>query len=309
MKRPALILLALLLATVRADQTISTPTTYAAGSSLTIQSGVPLAGTWNFAGATVSGLPAAPVTSVFGRSGTVAATTGDYTAAQVTNAVSTASTYANPTWLTALAWSKITGAPAFEPALGNPTTNGYVLSSTTAGARSWIALAAANGLPTGGTAAQVLSKNSGTNYDASWATLSSATFQSGMSNPTGTTATTPGVMVGLAYTITPVRSGKVFVSICGTLLNNAATGGALVRIHYGTGTAPANGATLAGTAIGAYGNSTSAGVSYRLPFTVTAVITGLTLNTAIWFDLEQGTGGSGGTASILNVAGTAYELP
>lgn len=52
-----------------------------------------------------------PVTSVFGRTGAVVATSGDYTPAQV-------------------------GA---EPALGNPATGGYVLASTTAGVRSWVA--------------------------------------------------------------------------------------------------------------------------------------------------------------------------
>ena len=57
--------------------------------------------------------PAALVTSVFGRTGMIVATPGDYTAAQVTNAVSTLGSYADPVWLTALAWSKITGAPAF----------------------------------------------------------------------------------------------------------------------------------------------------------------------------------------------------
>lgn len=51
------------------------------------------------------------VTSVFGRTGTVVAQTGDYTAAQVTNAVSTLGSYSNPTWIASLDWSKITGAP------------------------------------------------------------------------------------------------------------------------------------------------------------------------------------------------------
>ena len=46
--------------------------------------------------------------------------------------------WSNPAWLSSLAWSKITGVPSFEPALGNPAVNGYILSSTTAGARSWI---------------------------------------------------------------------------------------------------------------------------------------------------------------------------
>jgi hypothetical protein len=36
-----------------------------------------------------------------------------------------------------------------EPALGNPSTNGYILSSTTGGVRSWIAPAAGGGTPAG----------------------------------------------------------------------------------------------------------------------------------------------------------------
>jgi hypothetical protein len=54
----------------------------------------------------------APVTSVFGRIGAVVAQTDDYTAAQVTNAVDATVSYANPAWITSLAWSKVTGVPA-----------------------------------------------------------------------------------------------------------------------------------------------------------------------------------------------------
>ena len=56
------------------------------------------------------------VGTVFGRSGAVVAVSGDYTAAQVTNAVSTIGSYADPAWITSLAWSKVSGAPAFTPA-------------------------------------------------------------------------------------------------------------------------------------------------------------------------------------------------
>ena len=119
--------------------------------------------------------PSAPVSSVFGRTGAVGAQAGDYTAAQV-------------------------GA---EPALGNPSIDGYVLSSTTTGTRSWIVPPSAPvssvfgrtgvvvaqagdysfsqingvvattqaGLPAGGSAGQVLQKNSGTDYDTGWVTL------------------------------------------------------------------------------------------------------------------------------------------
>lgn len=52
------------------------------------------------------------VTSVFTRTGAVVATTGDYTAAQVTNAVDSTSSYANPTWITSLAASKVANTVA-----------------------------------------------------------------------------------------------------------------------------------------------------------------------------------------------------
>jgi hypothetical protein len=47
------------------------------------------------------------------RSGTVTPTTGDYTAAMITNAVDSTVSYSNPVWISNLPWSKITGAPAF----------------------------------------------------------------------------------------------------------------------------------------------------------------------------------------------------
>jgi hypothetical protein len=63
-------------------------------------------------GLSESGAGSGVVESVFGRSGVVTAQAGDYTAAQVTNAVSTAGSYADPAWITSLAWSKITGKPS-----------------------------------------------------------------------------------------------------------------------------------------------------------------------------------------------------
>lgn len=57
------------------------------------------------------------VTSFNGRNGAVSPNTGDYNVNQITNAVSTVNTYSDPTWITSLNWSKITGAPAFLTAL------------------------------------------------------------------------------------------------------------------------------------------------------------------------------------------------
>lgn len=51
------------------------------------------------------------VTSVFGRTGAVVGAVGDYTAAQVTNAVDATQSYTNPSWIVSIPYSKITGAP------------------------------------------------------------------------------------------------------------------------------------------------------------------------------------------------------
>jgi hypothetical protein len=56
------------------------------------------------------------VSSIFGRTGAVAAQTGDYTAAQVTNALSQSGSYSDPSWLT-LTWAggRLTGIPSTFP--------------------------------------------------------------------------------------------------------------------------------------------------------------------------------------------------
>lgn len=60
---------------------------------------------------TSTGSSANLITSVFTRTGAVTAQTGDYTAAQVTNAVSTTGSYTNPSWLVSIPWTKITSPP------------------------------------------------------------------------------------------------------------------------------------------------------------------------------------------------------
>ncbi|MGA2266997.1 MAG: hypothetical protein ABSH44_00885 [Bryobacteraceae bacterium] len=73
-------------------------------------------------------LAAAGVSSIFGRTGAVAAQSGDYTAAQVTNAVDSTGNYSNPAWITALAWSKLTSVPS---AFNAGQLQGRTLASTT----------------------------------------------------------------------------------------------------------------------------------------------------------------------------------
>lgn len=143
-----------------------------------------------------------------------------------------------------------------------------------------------------------------------WACIagSTVTLQTAGVSPTGTTSTT-GVMMGLAYAFTPVRSGKVFVSIVGTIRNSVTGGNSSAQIRYGTGTAPANGAALTGTAIGAGPGSHAQQTIGQAPWASSVIITGLTLNTPIWLDLMLACASGGGTATLLGVTAAAFELP
>ena len=77
-------------------------------------------------------------------------------------------------------------------------------------------------------------------------------------------------------------------------------------LYYGTGSAPANGAAPTGTQM-CSASFIAAGVNYVVPFSVSAVITGLTLNTQIWIDMALVTLAAG-TATASAVAISAFEM-
>ncbi len=58
-------------------------------------------------------------------------------AATVTNGVYTSGSYSNPSWITSLAWSKITGAPAFLTSEADPVYSASSWFSTTNNATNW----------------------------------------------------------------------------------------------------------------------------------------------------------------------------
>jgi hypothetical protein len=125
-------------------------------------------------------------------------------------------------------------------------------------------------------------------------------------NPTGTTSTT-GVMMGLGSTIayTPNKTGKIKITLASTGVNSTAGDGFSAKLAYGTGTAPANGAALSGTAVGNT-VAVSAGTVAE-GFALIALVSGLTVNTAIWIDIQLAAV-TGGTASISNIVCVVEEL-
>ena len=129
--------------------------------------------------------------------------------------------------------------------------------------------------------------------------------QSTPADPT-LTASTTGVMMGLAASITPLNSGNLLILISGDCTDSVISDGCAMQIRFGTGTAPINGAALTGTAAGGVVKSNDAAATGRTPFTLNAIVTG-TLSVANWVDMSLAAI-TGGNASVFDVSVSIVEL-
>jgi hypothetical protein len=132
-------------------------------------------------------------------------------------------------------------------------------------------------------------------------------------NPTSFTGNTYK-MLGLGSTIifTPVATGIVKISISAqSTYGGSQTIAALYKVAYGTGAAPANGAVASGTVVGAIRNVpvVYAGFNLEYSWSTTVLITGLTLNTQIWIDLQQNSNSTLTACSCKNICCVVTELP
>lgn len=135
-------------------------------------------------------------------------------------------------------------------------------------------------------------------------------------NQAGTASTAAYVMCGLGaaatnpLVFTPSKTGNVFID-CSFMASNSLLGdGGKVIFVYGTGSAPANGAAATGTGI-TDANTALWGSSFAAnawePFFLTGELTGLALNTQIWFDFQI-EAITGGTFTVNNVFAAISEL-
>jgi hypothetical protein len=135
-------------------------------------------------------------------------------------------------------------------------------------------------------------------------------YQATPADPSGTTSGT-GVMMGLAGSFTPTKSGKVMIVISANISNNTIGDGAQAQIRYGTSTAPTNGAALTGTTAGNLAKITNPLLALLTPgtgnITCNAIISGLSLGTSYWFDLSLARI-IGGTASLSGISISIIEL-
>jgi hypothetical protein len=139
--------------------------------------------------------------------------------------------------------------------------------------------------------------------------VSGASVNANLANKT--VGTSP-VMLGFGSTIklTPAFSGKILLIFNGIVANTVASDGTEIVARYGTGAPPGSGGPVAGTQAGSFisivNNASTAGLN--VPISTTALIVGLTVGTAYWFDLEM-FALTGGSATLDNVYGMATELP
>ncbi len=190
-----------------------------------------------------------------------------------------------------------------NPAVGNDSTQGYeagsfwlhgssiyVCTDPTAGAAVWEQLASEANFVVG------------------------AATQKQVAAPTAPASTSAYAMQGLAGTITPLRSGKVLLTISGTATGSTVTAGDGLewQLSYGTGAAPANADAVTGTQVGAVQENTNpatvTAADVHTPFSISAVITGLTLGTAYWLDLAAKSIATASSGGLANVSVTAVEL-
>jgi hypothetical protein len=125
-------------------------------------------------------------------------------------------------------------------------------------------------------------------------------------NPAAT-ASTVGVMMGLAGAITPEVTGKVSVILTGSAGTLTAGVTATLRLYQGTGVAPVNGAAVTGTPFGSGGDPIASDVGLLVPFAISGGLTGLALGVPIWVDIWLKTSNAADSAEIGNLEGFIYE--
>jgi hypothetical protein len=146
--------------------------------------------------------------------------------------------------------------------------------------------------------------------------VTSATSQTNVSAPTAPASTSAYKMQGLAATITPTVSGTILITISGTITAPAGTtvdNGIQYQISYGTGTPPTNAAALTGTQVGGIQSYTSAvaptaAADVHVPFSHSAVVTGLTVGTAYWLDEAAESITTASDMALSNVSVSAVEI-
>jgi hypothetical protein len=114
--------------------------------------------------------------------------------------------------------------------------------------------------------------------------------------------------------ITPLLTGTLLIAISGTVISSSGTAGDGItyQLSYGTGTPPANAATLTGTQVGevqtAKNPTTVTAADVAVPFSVQAIVTGLTVGTTYWVDLAAKSVATASGLGLSSLSVSSLEL-
>jgi hypothetical protein len=211
-----------------------------------------------------------------------------------------------------IVWSDGGGIYGLIPSGTTPIANGGTGAATASAALTALG-AASSGANSSITSLTGLTTPLSVAQGGTGSNLAGAYSQSSVATPTAPGSTSAYTMQGLAGSIKPTRSGVVTITVSGRIsvpTGSAAGTGMYYALYYGTGSAPSNGATLTGTVIGdAPGASIPAAISAAelIPFSVTGVVSGLTVGTTYWIDLAAKSLVTASAAAVQTVNVSATE--
>ena len=120
------------------------------------------------------------------------------------------------------------------------------------------------------------------------------------------TTSTTYVMQGINLIVSSAKSSQAWVTVDGQLTNLNSNGQTNAVLCYGTGTPPTNGAAQTGTILTQPASFVSALGTGRAttPFSLSAVVTGITVGAPYWIDLAVSvSSGSHGNVTNINLTG------
>jgi len=206
----------------------------------------------------------------------------------------------------------LANSPTFvTPALGTPVSgtlincSGLPISTGVSGLGTGVATALGNAVTGSGgivlaTSPSLVTPALGTPTSGNLSSCTNLpigkTFTAGMNSGTVTNSTP--LMAGFA--VTHVASGTTaMVTFCGQVAGSV-SGNTQAAIRFGTGSAPAQGASVTGTLVGTVTAINQIGTAVTIGYSKTAIITGLTPGTTYWFDMQIGQNGTGSTSLSNN---------
>lgn len=278
------------------------PATAGTLDNLVIGGATPLAATFTALTAT-SSVALSPTNKnvVISPTGTGVVTINPSTAGTLDNVKIGSGTPLAATFTSLTATAAVALSPANKNVVLSPTGTGLVtINPATAGALDNVVIGAST--PLAG------------HFTTLSATTNSASSQKAVAAPTAPASTTAFTMQGLAGSITPATTGNVILTINGVAESNTNTSGDGIQfqISYGTGAAPTNAAALTGTQAGSvlvYVNASAVTAgNVAVPFSLTAVVTGLTPATAYWIDLAAKSVATISSGKLANINISAIEF-